>query len=71
MLNEEQINFLDILTKSLGNVSVAIQQLGIDRTTYEGWTENIFFNERLQQITESSLDYVEQQLMKQIQEGNV
>lgn len=71
MINKEQEDFLTTLEQSLGNITIALKKSGIERDLYESWLENIFFKERIKQINESSLDFVEQQLMKQIQEGNV
>lgn len=71
MLNKEQLEFLAVLEQSLGVVSLALKKTGVRRETYEDWCDNIFFTERVVEIDETSVDYVENQLLKQIEKGNI
>ena len=71
MITKEQAEFLDVLEKSLGVVSLALQKTGVKRSEFNEWLENIFFKERFMDTRESSIDYVENQLMKQINDGNI
>ena len=70
-LSNEQKQFINTLKKSLGVVTVAIQQEGITRETYNEWLDNPFFTNEVNKVNESSLDYVENQLMSLIKEGNL
>jgi hypothetical protein len=70
-ISEEQETFLQVLDASLGVVGLALQKTGIDMDTYEDWLKNIFFSKRVQQINETSVDYVENQLIRLIQDGNI
>ena len=71
MINKRQQDFLDVLTQSIGIVALALQKTGVTRTEYDSWMDNIFFKEKVKEIEESSIDFVENQLMKEIQGGNV
>jgi len=71
MLTEEQIDFLTILKLSMGIVSIALQQTGLEREVFDEWKDNIFFNDKLKLIKETSIDFVENKLMNEIKEGNV
>jgi hypothetical protein len=70
MISQQQEQFLDVLEQSLGIVSVALQKTGNSQEDYAEWTKNIFFNQRLKKIDEVCADYVENQLLRQIKEGN-
>lgn len=69
-LNEEQEKFLKVLEQTLGVVSMALKITETPREDYEEWLNNIFFLDKLKQIEEMSVDYVENQLLNQIKEGN-
>jgi hypothetical protein len=71
MLTKEQTDFLVVLKQSMGIVSIALQQTGLDREMYEEWKDNIFFNDKLKMIKETSIDFVENKLMNEIKDGNV
>ena len=71
MLTKEQKEFLLVLENNLGIVSLALQEYNIDKNTYDEWCRNIFFIEKVNEIDETSLDYVENQLLKLIGEGNI
>ena len=70
-LTKEQKSFINTLKKSRGIVTVAIQQEGIKREDYDEWLENPFFNFEIEKVNSQSLDYVENQLMQLIKEGNL
>lgn len=71
MLNEEQELFLKVLKDSMGIVSIALQQTGVEREEYEEWSENIFFKDELRRVKETSIDFVENKLMNEIRDGNI
>ena len=71
MLTDEQLNFLNVLKQSMGIVSVALQNTGISRETYEEWSDNIFFKDKLKLVKETSIDFVENKLMNEIKDGNI
>ena len=70
-LTDEQEGFLHLLYDNLGIVTTTLEQTGITRETYDEWCENIFFSRRVHEVDQSSIDYVEDQLLKQITKGNV
>ena len=71
MINEEEEEFLEALEQALGNMSVALKKTGYTRDHIKQWKKNIFFNKKVEEINEMSIDYVEDQLIKEIREGNV
>jgi len=70
-LTKDQKEFINTLKKTLGVVTVALQQEGVSRETYNDWLDNPFFTNEVNKVSESSLDYVENQLMSLIKEGNL
>ena len=70
-MDNRQRQFLDTLNKSLGILTLALQQSGVRRDEYDGWMEEMEFEEQVNLISESSLDFVENQLMRQIREGDL
>lgn len=70
-MNEQQLTFLRHLEANLGIVSVALQKTGIPRETYEEWLKNQTFKKSINSVNETSLDYVENQLLRQINEGDL
>lgn len=70
-MTDEQILFLEVLEKSLGIISLALQKTEISRDTYEGWLKNVEFKQRLDRIGETSVDYVENKLLQQINQGDL
>jgi hypothetical protein len=69
--NEKQLLFLDFLEKSLGVVSLALQKSEITREEYEGWLTNVAFKQRVNDINELSVDFVENKLLKRIREDDL
>lgn len=70
MISEQQEEYLQVLEQSLGIVSVAQQKTGVDNETLKKWNKNIFFQQRVKKVDDICTDYVENQLLKQIREGN-
>ncbi len=70
-LDREQKEFINTLKKTLGVVTVALQQEGVSRETYNEWLDNPFFTNEVNKVSDTSLDYVENQLMSLIKEGNL
>ena len=59
------------LEKSLGVVTTACKQIGIDRTTHYRWyNEDEVYKQTCDDLKNVTLDFAESQLHKQIQEGN-
>ncbi len=71
MLSEQQTNFLEILTKTLGVVSQACDKADITREVYDSWLTNLEFKKRVEQINDLSVDFVENQLLRKIKEGDL
>lgn len=70
-MTEQQEKFLEILERSLGIVSVALQQLQITRDDFDSWMTNQTFKRRYQQVQELSVDYVENKLLGLINAGDL
>lgn len=70
-LDKRQIKFIETLKNALGVVSLALQQSGVSREDYDDWMEEIHFQREVEKINEISLDFVENQLLKEVREGNV
>ena len=62
---------LESLEKSLGVVTTACKQVGIDRTTfYRYYKEDKDFKSKVDDLSNVAKDFAESQLFKQIQGGN-
>jgi hypothetical protein len=70
-LNNLQEEFLLTLEKSMGIVSSTLKKMDIPREEYEMWLKNVEFKRRIDGINDASLDFVENQLLKQIREGDL
>ena len=70
-LSNQQEEFLDVLEKSLGVVSVALQKTELERTQYEQWLKNTEFKKRIDRINEMSIDFVENKLLLKIKDGDL
>ena len=63
---------LSALQSSLGVVSTACEKLGISRTTYyKYYNEDKSFKERVDNISEATIDFAESKLFELIKSGNV
>ena len=70
-MNERQMIFLDTLEKSLGVLTSALIKSQTPREEYDLWMQNSEFKKNVEAINESSIDFVENQLLKQIKEGDL
>jgi hypothetical protein len=62
---------LEALEKSLGVVTTACKQVGIDRSTfYRYYKEDEEFKIEVDDLSNVAIDFAESQLFKQIQDGN-
>ena len=62
---------LESLEKSLGVVTTACKQVGIDRTTfYRYYKQDKTFKRQVDDLANVAKDFAESQLFKQIQDGN-
>jgi len=62
---------LEALEKSLGVVTTACKQVGIDRTTfYRYYNNDNDFKNKVDDLSNVAIDFAESQLFKQIQDGN-
>jgi hypothetical protein len=71
MITELQEVFLQELSESLGVVSKALKKVNVTREEYTGWLKNQEFKQRVEDINELSMDYVENKLLAQIQKGDL
>ena len=70
-LSPSQELFLSVLEKSLGIVSIALQKADVSRDEYVVWQDNIEFKRRLDLISDTSVDYVENKLLALINKGDL
>lgn len=63
--------FYEALKKSLGNVTAACQATGFKRTTHYSWMNtDEEYRQKVLDIAEIEIDFVENMLKKRIQEGD-
>ena len=68
--NTVKAQFLEVLGKKAGNVTEACRAVNIDRKTYYNWAErDEAFKASCDAIKDSLLDFMESQLLKNIQAG--
>jgi len=61
---------LEALEKSLGVVTTACKKVGVGRTTYYGWlNDDKDFADKVNDIQNIALDFVESKLFENIKEG--
>lgn len=70
-MTTEQFEFLDMLEKTLGNISIALDKTNTLRHEYEDWMEDIKFRIRVDEVKNKSIDYVENKLIQLINDGNL
>lgn len=63
--------FLDTLERSLGVLTSALIKSETSREEYDLWMQNSEFKKNVEAINESSIDFVENQLLKQIKDGDL
>ncbi len=69
-LRERKRATLEIYEKSMGNISYTCKQIGITRQTFYRWCKNDKqFNEAVNEVPETNLDFAESALLKNIKEG--
>jgi hypothetical protein len=69
-LDKKQLAFIESMKSLLGNITKSCDAIGISRRTYYNWMEDENFKNEVDSIDEFTLDFVENSLFKQIQEGN-
>lgn len=63
--------FVEALKRNLGIITTACEKVGIVRQTFYNWmAKDPEFAEQVRGIKELTLDFVESQLLKQIEGGN-
>ncbi|MQY79728.1 MAG: hypothetical protein GH151_11125 [Bacteroidetes bacterium] len=62
-LKKQQEQFLKIFENVAMNVSAACEKLGISRSTYYNWLEREEFDQAVDNLRESRIDYAESKLM--------
>ncbi len=63
--------FLEVLRMKLGIISTALKQVNITRWYYDRWIkEDLDFKEKVENITETTLDFVESKLFDLINRGD-
>jgi hypothetical protein len=67
----EQKLFLESYEQQLGILSVALSRSGVSREKYTGWLNNPDFKKKIDEINEVSVDFVENQLLRKIGEGDL
>lgn len=70
-LTKEQYEFLKVLEDSMGVISLALDTSGVSREDYDMWMEEVRFKTKVEEVSERLLDYVENRLLRQINEGNL
>lgn len=70
-LTDEQQDFLVILEKQLGITNAALSKADISIDTYNGWLNNLDFKNAVAQVNDRTIDYVENQLLKKITDGDL
>jgi len=70
-MTEKQELFLEMLTQSVGVLSSALTKSGVSREEYDNWILNMTFKKEVERINEMSIDFVENQLMRKINEGDL
>jgi len=67
----EQKLFLETYEQQLGILSVSLTRSGVSRDKYLGWMNNPTFKKKVEEINETSIDFVENQLLRKIGEGDL
>ena len=70
-MDAKKKTFIECLKQQLGNITKACEAVPINRQTYYNWMENDpEFKQEVENIDEYVIDFAENSLFKQIQEGN-
>lgn len=71
-LPKQQKQFIKFYIDNSFNISKACKAIGISRQSYYNWLDNIDnFQSSINKANEGKIDFVENALMKRIEEGNV
>lgn len=70
-MTEKQEIFLEVMEKSLGIVSLALQKTDVTKEEYDQWMTNLEFKKRVNNINDTSLDFVENKLLKKIMDEDL
>lgn len=71
-LKKKQKLMIEALIKSLGNITIACESVGIGRTTHYLWLkENPKYKKEVEETEERTLDFFENALFKQAKAGNM
>lgn len=70
-LDEQQVRFLEKLEENMGVVSLTLEMTSISRVVFEDWMTEVFFNEKVKEIEQKTLDIVEAKLLDEINKGNM
>ena len=69
-LSQKQKQLLQAYENAIGNVSAAVKSCNLSRETFYRWKrENPLFDEKVNDIDESSIDFAETMLKKNIRDG--
>ena len=63
--------FLEALREAKGNISLACEIVGINRSTYYRWLKNEKFKNEVEKINEEAIEFVENKLMERIEKGDL
>lgn len=71
-MEEKKEKFLDALAQGRGIISTACDATGIGRSTYYRWyNADPAFRERVDEVTETQVDFVESKLIQAIDRGDI
>jgi hypothetical protein len=70
-MTKQKEEFLRVLQQSLGIVGLALQQTNVSKEDFEEWMMEYEFEQKVKDVGELSVDYVENQLLKLIQQGEL
>ena len=71
-MEEKKQKFLEALAQGYGIIATACEAIGIGRSTYYRWyNADPEFKEKVDEITETQVDFVESKLMQMIENGDV
>lgn len=72
MMFQKQIDFLEKLKDNKGFIGVTLKELELTRGEFNEWVgEDLFFEKKVLEIQELSIDYVEEKLLEEIQNNNL
>tara|TARA_R100001460_G_scaffold78131_3_gene119097 strand:+ start:870 stop:1235 length:366 start_codon:yes stop_codon:yes gene_type:complete len=70
-IRQTKLNLINALEKSMGVITTACKNVGIHRSTfYEYYNKDEDFRNKINDVSNIALDYVESKMFKQIEKGN-